>query len=227
MPYAQQRAHSHRQPCSRTLEKVENFCFRVLLWTWVFVRQHALPVTVLQLVPYAAISVFFSCIPCFPPCTSFYADTSPEWAQSILLSKLWASVGLVLKSCYVKGRKNPASLVQNASYHSKHSELLSYCHCRCAPRPKSNTYATYVAACNLLNALSSLHLVGDCCLKCCHAPPKQWFAYWSKSGGSPHGDTQDMHYRNQNPKVHTSVEFGFGFRAKFRFIVLWEIQCTC
>lgn len=129
MLYAQQKAHSHEEPCSGTLENVEDFCFGALLGTWIFLSQPALPAIIHQLLRFAVSSGLLSCIPCFPPCFPSYSDILLEWVQSILLSKLWASVGLVMKSSYVKERKKPASSGSPKCFLtcSKYSKLFSYC----------------------------------------------------------------------------------------------------
>lgn len=83
-------------------------------------------------------------------CVFSYTDIALESVQSTLLYKLWASVGLVMKSYYMKGRKKPAFPGSPKCFLtcSKHSELFSYCVCSCAPRPKSNTDITCNTVCS-------------------------------------------------------------------------------
>lgn len=127
-----------------------SFCFRALLGTSVFLSQQALPAIILQLLQFAVFSVLLSCSPCFPPSISSYSDISLEWVQSILLSKLRATVGLVMKSSSVKGRKKPTSSGSPKCFltYSKYSELFSYYGCSCAPQPKSKPDITCNRVCN-------------------------------------------------------------------------------
>ena len=92
--YAQQRAHSHREPCSGTLEKAADFCFRALLGTWVFLGLQAL-----SAISAAAVCCSFwltSLHALFPPPYYFLPRYNPEESSEHFALQAWG----ICRSCY-------------------------------------------------------------------------------------------------------------------------------
>jgi len=152
---------THRQRCTHNRGHTATESLAQGLWRrrQTFVSEHFLgPGSFLvyrlcqlsQLLQSAVASGSLRCMPCFPPHITSYPDITLKRVQSILLSKLGASVGLVMKPSYVKGRKKPASSGSPKCFPtcSKYSELFSYCGCSCASQPKSNTDITCSKVCN-------------------------------------------------------------------------------
>lgn len=168
---------------------MEDFCFRALLGTWVFLSQQALPAIVPQLLQSAVASALVSCSPSFP-----LLCIALESVQSTLLYKLWASVGLVMKSYYMKGRKKPASPGSPKCFLtcSKHSELFFYCVCSCAPQPKSNTDITCNTVCNTQMALQ-VCILWEAVVKILPSSIKAEVCLFVKVKGEPRVVIHSMH----------------------------------
>lgn len=190
--------------------------------TWAFLSQQFLQTIIPQLLQYAVASGLLSCLPCFPPHIFSYSDISPEWVQSVLFSKLWASVGLIMKSSYVEGRKKEVCFLRQSKMLPNRFKIqwTFLTVAVIALLSQNQTQVLHVIEHATPKCLARFVFCGRQQLNCCQPPSKQWSAFWSRSRGNLIWwcTACTLQKSALNLKVHASVEFGF--IEKFGFMVL-------